>query len=102
MNSTVIEHDLINDPAVRRQALSFLFTQLPGVTTIQFSFPLAVVALYWNYVDKGLLLGWLAGLFTCYALRIMMARAFNRRSDEPDLEFERWGLYFTLTSFAVG
>jgi len=102
MNSTSAEHDLINDPAVRRQALSFLFTQLPGVTTIQFSFPLAVVALYWNYVGKGLLLGWLAGLFTCYALRIMMARAFNRRSEEPDLEFERWGLYFTLTSFAVG
>jgi len=102
MNSTAIEHDLINDPAIRRQALSFLFAQLPGVTTIQFSFPLAVVALYWNYISKGLLLGWLAGLFACYILRIVMARAFNRRSEEPDLELERWGLYFTLTSFAVG
>jgi len=102
MRGTIEEHELINDPAVRGQALKFLFAELPGITTIQFSFPVAVVVMYWNYVDNAQLLGWMASLFILYALRLSLARNFNRQIDQHGLNIERWGGYFTFTSLAAG
>ena len=98
MRGTAEEHELINDPAVRGQALKFLFAELPGITTIQFSFPVAVVAMYWDYVDNAQLLGWMASLFSLYAIRLLLARSYNRQIDQQALNIERWGGYFTFTS----
>jgi signal transduction histidine kinase/CheY-like chemotaxis protein len=102
MRGSAEEHALINDPAVRGQALKFLFAELPGITTIQFSFPVAVVAMYWDYVDNAQLLGWMVCLFALYAIRLALARSFNRQINQQELNIERWGGYFTVTSLAAG
>ena len=68
MRGTAEKHALINDPAVRGEALKFLFAELQGITTIQFAFPVAVVAMYWDYVDNAQLLGWMVSLVILYAL----------------------------------
>jgi len=102
MQVKVADIDVISNSAVRGEALKFLYAELPGVTRIQLSFPPAVVALYWNYVDKRLLLGWMISLFVMYGLRIALAGRFNRKVDLRGSDIERWGGYFTLTSFIVG
>lgn len=102
MPGTTDEHALIKNPAVRSQALKFLFAELPGITTIQFAFPVAVAAVYWDYVDNPLLLGWAICLITLYAVRIALATNFNRHVEQQDLNIERWGGYFTVTSLVAG
>ncbi len=103
MKDSDAESSVIRNPVVREQALRFLFAELPGVTTLQLAFPLAVVAVCWNSsVGKELLLGWMIGLFVMYGLRIVLATRFNHRIDHEELNIERWGGYFTLTSLIVG
>ena len=102
MRGTAEEQELINNSAVRGQALKFLFAELQGITTIQFAFPVAVVAMYWDYVDNAQLLGWMLSLFILYAIRIALARSFNRQIDQPGLNIERWGGYFMITSLVAG
>jgi signal transduction histidine kinase len=58
--------------------------------------------MYWDYVNNTQLLVWMASLFALYALRLSLARSFNRQIDQQQLDIQRWGGYFTLTSLAAG
>lgn len=102
MNGAAKEIDVINNPDVRKEALKFLFSELPSISTILFAFPLVVVFFFWNHADRFLLTTWMISLYIVYLLRIFLAKRFIRQIEYAELDIDRWGLYFTLTSLASG
>lgn len=92
------------DPYAQRvtaQAVAFLYHTLPGVIASITLMPVAMAAVMWARVDRGVLIGWCAAALAVTAWRLTLNRMYLRRAPLPS-EAARWGHRYTITALASG
>lgn len=92
------------DPYAQRvtaQAVAFLYHTLPGVIVSITLMPVAMAAVMWTRVDRGVLIGWCAAALAVTAWRLTLNRMYLRRAPAPS-EAARWGRHYTFTALASG
>lgn len=92
------------DPYAQRvtaQAVAFLYHTLPGVIVSITLMPVAMVAVMWARVDRGVLIGWCTAAFAVTAWRLTLNRMYVRCAPAPS-EAARWGRRYTITALASG
>lgn len=86
---------------VTAQAVAFLYHTLPGVIASITLMPVAMAAVMWTRVDRGVLIGWCAAALAVTAWRLTLNRMYLRRAPAPS-EAARWGRRYTITALASG
>jgi signal transduction histidine kinase len=92
------------DPLAQKitaQAIDILYRSMFRTGVMLALMPVTTAWIMWAHIDHGLLLGWCAIAYSIAAARLLVTRAYFRRSP-PEEEAQRWGRYFTYIAWGNG
>jgi len=90
-----------NEKLIVNDAIHFFYTNLIEVSWLQMIFPIVITFIFFDVVNKILLVTWFVLVIAVYSCRVVLTRKYLEAAPPPE-EAPRWGWYLTLTTFFSG
>lgn len=90
-----------NERLLITEAIRFFYTNLIEVSWLQMVFPIVITFIFFDAIDKTILLTWLFLVLAVYLGRVVLTQKYLERNPSPE-ESPRWGWYLTITTFLSG